>query len=77
MATLKSLLESPDKSVRLQAALAAGTNPENDYIEVLVFYFLVETPFLVNSFSALVSGRTLKVSRCIEEVTCSKDLVLL
>jgi hypothetical protein len=47
------------------------------YIEVLVVYFLVETPFLVNSFSALVSGRTLKVSRCIEEVTCSKVLVLL
>ncbi|MEN9928053.1 MAG: hypothetical protein RJB27_1129, partial [Actinomycetota bacterium] len=36
MATLKALLESPDKSVRLQAALAAGTYPEDAYIDVLV-----------------------------------------
>ncbi len=35
MATLKSLLESPDKSVRLKAALAAGTYPETEYIEIL------------------------------------------
>ena len=47
MATLKSLLESPDKSVRLQAALAAGTYPENDYIEVLVTQCAHESDFFV------------------------------
>jgi hypothetical protein len=40
-------------------------------------HVLVDTPFLFNSFSALVSGRTLKVSRCIEEVSCGKILKLL
>ena len=34
MATLKALLESLDTSVRLQAALAAGTYPDDEYIEV-------------------------------------------
>lgn len=47
MATLKSLLESPDKSVRLQAALAAGTYPEDAYIEVLVAQCAHETDFFV------------------------------
>ena len=47
MATLKSLLESPDKSVRLQAALAAGTYPEDSYIDVLVTQCAHETDFFV------------------------------
>ena len=47
MATLKSLLESPDKSVRLQAALAAGTYPEDEYIEVLVTQCAHESDFFV------------------------------
>ncbi len=47
MATLKSLLESPDKSVRLQAALAAGTYPEDAYIDVLVTQCAHETDFFV------------------------------
>ena len=47
MATLKALLESPDKSVRLQAALAAGTYPENSYIEVLVTQCAHESDFFV------------------------------
>ena len=47
MATLKSLLESPDKSVRLQAALAAGTYPEDAYIEVLVAQCAHESDFFV------------------------------
>jgi HEAT repeat protein len=47
VATLKSLLESPDKSVRLQAALAAGTYPEDAYIEVLVAQCANESDFFV------------------------------
>lgn len=47
MATLKALLESPDKSVRLQAALAAGTYPEDAYIEVLVSQCAHESDFFV------------------------------
>ena len=47
MATLKSLLESPDKSVRLKAALAAGTYPETEYIEVLVSQCAKEPDFFV------------------------------
>lgn len=47
MATLKALLESPDKSVRLQAALAAGTYPEDAYIDVLVTQCAHETDFFV------------------------------
>lgn len=47
MATLKALLESPDKSVRLQAALAAGTYPEDAYIEVLVTQCAYESDFFV------------------------------
>ena len=47
MATLKALLESPDKSVRLQAALAAGTYPEDSYIEVLVTQCAHESDFFV------------------------------
>ena len=47
MATLKALLESPDKSVRLQAALAAGTYPEDSYIEVLVMQCAHEPDFFV------------------------------
>ena len=47
MATLKSLLESPDKSVRLKAALAAGTYPETEYIEILVNQCSHEPDFFV------------------------------
>jgi HEAT repeat protein len=47
VATLKALLESPDKSVRLQAALAAGTYPEDAYIEVLVTQCAHESDFFV------------------------------
>jgi HEAT repeat protein len=47
VATLKALLESPDKSVRLQAALAAGTYPEDAYIDVLVTQCAHEADFFV------------------------------
>ena len=47
MATLQELLESSDQSVRLKAALAAGTYPETQYIDILVTQCAHETDFFV------------------------------
>jgi HEAT repeat protein len=47
VATLNALLQSSDKSVRLQAALAAGTYPEDAHIEVLVNQCAHEPDFFV------------------------------
>jgi HEAT repeat protein len=47
VATLKALLDSSDKSVRLQAALAAGTYPEDQFIEVLISQCAHEPDFFV------------------------------
>ena len=47
MPSLRALLDSPDKSVRLNAALAAGTYPETDFIEILVSQCAIETDFFV------------------------------
>jgi HEAT repeat protein len=45
--TLRALLDSPDQSVRLNAALAAGTYPEDDFIEVLISQCAIESDFFV------------------------------
>jgi HEAT repeat protein len=47
MASLKSILESADKSVRLQAAMTAGTYPDDAYIDVLVAQCAHESDFFV------------------------------
>ena len=47
MPTLRALLDSPDQSVRLNAALAAGTYPEDDFIEVLISQCAIESDFFV------------------------------
>ena len=47
MATLQALLASPDQSVRLKAALAAGTYPEIEYIDILVSQCAHEPDFFV------------------------------
>lgn len=47
MATLKAHLESSDQSVRLKAALAAGTFPKPEYVGVLIEKCGVETDFFV------------------------------
>ncbi len=47
MATLQALLASPDQSVRLKAALAAGTYPEDAYIEILISQCSHEVDFFV------------------------------
>jgi len=47
MATLESMLASPDQSVRLKAALAAGTYPEPEFIEILINQCAIESDFFV------------------------------
>ena len=47
MATLKAHLKSPDQSVRLKAALAAGTFPKHEFIDVLVEQCAHESDFFV------------------------------
>ena len=47
MPTLRSLLDSPDQSVRLKAALAAGTYPEPEFIEILISQCAIESDFFV------------------------------
>ena len=47
MANLKAHLESPDQSVRLKAALAAGTFPKPEYIDDLVAQCAHEPDFFV------------------------------
>jgi hypothetical protein len=47
MVTLQTLLASPDQSVRLKAALAAGTYPDPEYIEILVAQCTHEPDFFV------------------------------
>jgi HEAT repeat protein len=47
MATLEELLKSPDQSVRLKAALAAGTYPDLEHIEVLIRQCASEADFFV------------------------------
>jgi HEAT repeat protein len=47
MATLQTLLASSDQSVRLKAALAAGTYPDPEYIETLIAQCELESDFFV------------------------------
>jgi HEAT repeat protein len=47
MATLEELLKSPNQSVRLKAALAAGTYPNPDQIEILISQCASESDFFV------------------------------
>jgi HEAT repeat protein len=47
MATLEEVLKSPDQSVRLKAALAAGTYPNPDHIKVLIRQCAIEGDFFV------------------------------
>jgi len=47
MANLQTLLASPDQSVRLKAALAAGPYPDPEYIEILIAQCAHEPDFFV------------------------------
>jgi HEAT repeat protein len=46
-AQMAGALGAPDSSTRLQAALAAGTRPQGEYVEVLVAQCAVEPDFFV------------------------------
>ena len=47
MATLEAMLASPDQSMRLKAALAAGTYPSPEFIEILIAQCAHEPDFFV------------------------------
>ena len=71
MATLQELLNSPDQSVRLKAALAAGTYPETQHIEVLIRQCSNESDFFVRdtlSWALMRQDREAVVQRLIPEL---------
>ena len=71
MATLEDLLKSPDQSVRLKAALAAGTYPNPDHIEVLIRQCASESDFFVRdtlSWALMRQDRPMVVQRLIPEL---------
>jgi HEAT repeat protein len=71
MATLEELLKSPDQSVRLKAALAAGTYPNLDHIEVLISQCASESDFFVRdtlSWALMRQDRPTVVQRLIPEL---------
>ena len=71
MATLEELLKSPDQSVRLKAALAAGTYPNLDHIEVLIRQCSNESDFFVRdtlSWALMRLDRQAVVQRLIPEL---------
>jgi HEAT repeat protein len=47
VATLEAMLASPDQSVRLKGALAAGTYPAPEFIEILILQCAHEPDFFV------------------------------
>lgn len=68
MATLQALLASPDKSIRLQAALAAGTYPEAEFIPILIAQCRFESDFFVRDTLswALMRNEITKVVDCLK-----------
>ena len=76
MPTLRSLLDSPDQSVRLKAALAAGTYPEEDFIEVLISQCAIEPDFFVRDTLswALMRNDVSKVVKRLEVELQSSNL---
>lgn len=72
MPSLSQMLASPDQSVRLQAALAAGTYPEPAFIEILVSQCAIETDFFVRdtlSWALLRNDQVAVFQRIIPELS--------
>lgn len=72
MATLESMLASDDQSVRLKAALAAGTYPQSDFVEVLISQCRHEPDFFVRdtlSWALMRQNREAVMERLIPELT--------
>ena len=74
--TLRSLLNSPDQSVRLKAAIAAGTYPEEDFIDVLISQCAIESDFFVRDTLswALMRNDVSKVVKRLETELHSSNL---
>jgi HEAT repeat protein len=71
MATLEAMLASPDQSVRLKAALAAGTYPTPEFIEVLISQCAHESDFFVRdtlSWALMRHDRDAVVAKLIPEL---------
>ena len=71
MPTLEELLKSPDQSARLKAALAAGTYPRPDHIEVLIRQCETEPDFFVRdtlSWALMRQDRQTVVQQLIPEL---------
>jgi HEAT repeat protein len=74
MPTLQELLDSPDQSARLKAALAAGTYPDISHIEVLIRQCAVEPDFFVRdtlSWALMRQDRETVVQHLIPELDSS------
>ena len=72
MATLESMLASHDQSVRLKAALAAGTYPQVDFVDVLISQCRHEPDFFVRdtlSWALMRQNREAVMARLIPELT--------
>jgi HEAT repeat protein len=71
MATLEELLKSTDQSVRLKAALAAGTYPNLEHIEILIGQCASESDFFVRdtlSWALMRQDRQAVMQRLIPEL---------
>jgi HEAT repeat protein len=71
VASLQEHLKSPDQSIRLKAALAAGTYPESDYIPILIHQCAIESDFFVRdtlSWALMRHDRETVVSNLIPEL---------
>jgi HEAT repeat protein len=75
MATLQAMLASPDQSVRLKAALAAGTYPKAEYIHILISQCAHEPDFFVRDTLswALMRNDIDEVVKCLESELKSKN----
>lgn len=74
MPSLKEMLSSSDQSIRLKAALAAGTYPEVSHIEVLIKQCEKEPDFFVRdtlSWALMRQDREKVVKRLIPELDSS------
>ena len=68
---LRRALDAPDASTRLRAALAAGTHPHVEYIDVLVEQFAHETEFLVRdmlTWALINQDRERAIARVLAEL---------
>lgn len=72
MATLESMLASADQSVRLKAALAAGTYPQLGFVEILISQCRHEPDFFVRdtlSWALMRQDREAVMEKLIPELT--------